>query len=104
MAGDNAYKVTLFFPLQDNDGKEFEMEIWRWWRREITTMLKGFTDLGVVDGWWLGHSDQNYWIVAIVKTEQEVNQIRDFLRRAREKFKQEKMYLDYHPTHYEEVV
>lgn len=103
MARDNAYKVTLFFPLKDNDGGEFEKEVWDWWTDEITRILTGFTDLGTVTGWWLGHSDQNRWIVVVLKSEEEVGQIRDFLRTARVKFRQKKMYLEYHPTYYEEV-
>jgi hypothetical protein len=39
----------------------------------------------------------------IVKTEDEIAVIRNFLREARIKFGQRVMYLDYHPVHYEEV-
>jgi hypothetical protein len=103
MASRNAYKLTLFFPLSDNDGVEFQKEVWDWWFGEITRTFAGFTDLGTVNGWWLGHSDQNRWIVMVLKNEEEVGQIRDFLRTAKEKFRQKKMYLEYHRTYYEEV-
>ena len=97
------YKVTLLFPLRDNDGNLFEEEVWRWWLREIAQLCRGFTDLGVVKGWWQNYSDQNRWIVMIVKSEREVDAIRNFLRVARTKFRQEAMYLDYHSVYFEEV-
>jgi len=99
----NALKVTLLFPLFDNEGNFFEEEIWGWWRDEMSKILTAFTDMGIVTGWWLGQSDRNRWIVTVVKAQKEVDRIRDFLRLAREKFKQEAMYLDYHPVHFEEV-
>ena len=57
----------------------------------------------VVKGWWQGHSDQNRWIVAVVRTENEVRRIRDFLRQARATFEQKAMYLEYHGVYFEEV-
>ncbi len=98
-----SFKVTLFFPLRDNDGNAFEEETWDWWRDEMQKLLRGFTDLGVVRGWWNGKSDRNRWIVIIVGTEKEVNRIREFLKLARRKFRQDTMYLDFHPVHFEEV-
>ena len=38
-----------------------------------------------------------------VRTEREVASIREFLQEARKKFRQKKMYLDYHPVFFEEV-
>jgi hypothetical protein len=49
------FRVTMFFPLRDNDGNAFEEEIWGWLRDELTKTLSGFTDLGVVSGWWQGN-------------------------------------------------
>ena len=69
-SGDH-FRVTMFFPLSDNDGNAFEEEIWEWWRDELTKILSGFTDLGVVSGWWQGQSDQNQSIVAIVESEEQ---------------------------------
>jgi len=45
--GSEHFKVTMFFPLHDNDGNEFEEETWGWWRDELTKLLSGFTDLGL---------------------------------------------------------
>ena len=97
------WKVTMLFPLFDNDGNPFAEAIWRWWRIEITRLARGFTDTGVVTGWWQGMSDQNRSVVIIVKTEREIDALRRFLVRARKKFRQRAMYFDYHPTHFEEV-
>ena len=97
------YQVTLLFPLRDNDGKPFEEEVWRWWLQKITQLCQGFTDLGVVEGWWQKHSDQNRWIVMNVKSGQEVDAIRDFMRAARKKFRQKTMYLEYHLVYLEEI-
>ena len=32
--GEEHFRVTMFFPLQDNDGNVFDEEIWEWWRDE----------------------------------------------------------------------
>ena len=38
-----------------------------------------------------------------VKSEREIDAVRDFLRVARKKFRQKAMYLDYHSVSFEEV-
>jgi len=48
-------------------------------------------------------SDQNRSIVMIVKTEREIEALREFLVLARKKFRQHAMYFDYHRTYFEEV-
>ena len=109
----NSFKVTLLFPISDNEGQPFSEEIWSWWRDELTRLIFGFTQMGVVrawwegrglaQGWWRGQSDQSRWLVIVVKTETEVNKIREFLRVARVRFSQDKMYFECHPVHFEEV-
>jgi hypothetical protein len=49
------FKVTMFFPLGDNEGNAFDEGTWDWWREGIKNLLPGLTDLGIVDGWWQGH-------------------------------------------------
>ena len=97
------FKVTLLFPLRDNEGNAFEEEVWRWWNRRMTRLFQGFTDRGVVKGFRRGQSDLNREIMINVKTEREVASIREFLQEARKKFRQKKMYLEYHPVFFEEV-
>jgi hypothetical protein len=97
------FRVTMFFPLRDNDGNAFEEEIWGWWRDELTNILSGFTDLGVVNGWWQGQSDQNKCIVAVVESAEKVDDLRRFLQSARKSFRQDAMYFEWHPVHFELV-
>lgn len=102
--GQRFFKVTLFFPLADNEGNLFDDDTWGWWRDELTRNQWAFTDLGVVAGWWEGHSDQNRWIVAVVETEEEVDKLRTFIRVARQWFRQECMYFEWHEVWFELVV
>ena len=97
------FKVTLLFPLRDNDGNPFPEEVWSWWLDAITKLVKALTDRGVVRGWWRRRWEPNREIFMIVKTQREVNAIRAFLRRARRKFKQDVMYLEYRLVYFEEV-
>ena len=96
-------KVTLLIPLNDNDGEPFDIVTWSWWNDELTALVTGFTDLGVVTGWWRGYADQNRVIVIIVKSTQEVDAIRRLLTEARARFRQEAMYLEYHRVFFEVV-
>jgi hypothetical protein len=96
-------KVTLLLPLNDNDGEPFDLFTWTWWHHRLTSLVSGFTDLGVATGQWRGYTDQNRVIVIIVKTMNEVSALRDLLIEARDRFRQEAMYLEYHPVFFEEV-
>lgn len=96
-------KVTLLVPLNDNDGIPFDIPTWSWWNDRLTSLVSGFTDAGLVTGWWRGYSDQNRVIVIIVRSQQEVDAIRELLTEARIRFRQEAMYLEYHEVFFEEV-
>jgi len=96
-------KVTLLIPLNDNDGEPFDLETWSWWTDQLSILVSGFTDLGVVTGWWRGYADQNRVIVIIVKSIREVEAIRRLLIEACSRFRQEAMYLEYHQVYFEEV-
>lgn len=96
-------KVTLLIPLTDNDGDPFDIATWSWWNDQLTSLVTGFTDLGVATGWWRGMADQNRVIVLIVKSAREVEAIKALLREARARFRQEAMYLEYHRVFFEEV-
>ena len=41
-------------PLKDNEGVPIDRDTWRWWHDRLTSLVAGFTDLGVVSGWWRG--------------------------------------------------
>jgi len=98
-----SYKVTLLIPLADNHGRPFDIRTWEWWSDRLTTLVAGFTDMGVATGWWRGYSDQNRVLVIVVKSLKEVGALRDLLREARFRFMQEAMYLEYHRVNFEEV-
>jgi hypothetical protein len=93
----------MFFPWEDNEGNVFDEDIWDWWDDEITRIVSGFTDLGLVVGWWRGHSDQNRWIMAVVRSNEEVDKLRDFVRVAGRRFKQDTMYFEWHAVRFELV-
>ena len=94
----------MLFPIYDNDGEPFEREIYEWFADEVKTIFpEGATEYGGhATGWWHGKIDLSRCIWAILE-EDELNVIREFLREAKEKFRQEKMYFEYHPTTYEEI-
>jgi hypothetical protein len=94
-------KVTLFSPLLDNDGEAFDEEVWRWWQREMLR-LGDYTAPGIVDGVYRGHTDHNRMIVMVVE-ESRLETIREFLVEARERFRQEAMYFEYHDVSFELV-
>lgn len=99
----DAYKVTLLIPMQDNEGQPFDLSTWSWWSDELADLVDGFTDMGVVTGWWHGYTDQNRAIIVIVRLMEEVLAIRSLLVRACKRFRQEAMYFEYHSVQFEEV-
>ncbi len=96
-------KVTLLFPLYDNDGNPFPTEVWNWCSNEIAKLVNAYTDRGTVRGWWRKRWEVNQEIFMIVKTADELGAVRQFLSHACREFNQEVMYLEYHPVHFEEV-
>jgi hypothetical protein len=95
-------KVTLFFPILDNDGNPFDKKTWQWWLRGILKISPGHTDMGHVGGVWKGYTDRCRWIMMVVSVD-KLDEIREFLKDAQKRFKQETMYLDYHPVFFELV-
>ena len=97
------FKVTTFFPLADDEGNLFDDDTWGWWRDELTRCVTAFTHLGDVAGWWESHFDQNRWIVAVVGAEEKVDKLRRFVQVARQRFRQECMYFEWHEVWFELV-
>jgi hypothetical protein len=100
---EESYKITVLLPLSDNQGEPFDAQTWLWWHHRLRALVRGFTDLGVVIGWWEGYSDQNRHLTIVVETTHEVEQIRELLGEARIRFRQEAMYFEYHLIHFEEI-
>lgn len=94
-------KVTLIFPITDNSGEPFDAEVWRWWQRALIE-LGDYTELGVGEGTFRGHTDRNRIVVMVVPPN-ALARIRTFLKEARRQFKQDAMYFEYHPVEFELV-
>ena len=78
----NAIKATLLFPLLDNDGDPFDRETWSWFQDQLVGLSDlgfDFTELGRTEGSWRGHTDRCRWIVTVVGSEVQVEEIRGFL-------------------------
>jgi hypothetical protein len=99
----NAFKVTLMFPMRDNEGRPFPTSVWRWWRVEMTRLLSGFTDAGEVEGYWQRQTEQNKMLLIVLKSENKLNEIRSFLQQARIRFRQKAMYFEFHPVFQEDI-
>jgi hypothetical protein len=59
--------------------------------------------MGVATGSWRGFTDQDRVIVVVVRSATEVEVLRQLLREARLRFRQEAMYFEYHRVNFEEV-
>ncbi|MBI3273168.1 MAG: hypothetical protein HYZ53_29530 [Planctomycetes bacterium] len=109
MARSRQVKVTLMFPIRDNDGKPFPLSTWRWWRDEMTRIFGAFTTVGRVTGYWEGMLDDHCLVFAILRPagrareRRALSQVRRFLATAKKLFRQKKMFFEYHPVSYEEV-
>jgi hypothetical protein len=103
MTKESGYKLTLLIPLLDNAGGRFDAGTWLWWHHSLSSIVTGFTDMGMVRGWWRGYSDRHRHFTIVVSAMHEVDGIRELLREARSRFGQEAMYFEYHPVHFEEV-
>jgi hypothetical protein len=90
-------KVTMLFPLIDNDGNPFDEPTWDWFTDRVTEVIGDFTEMGLTGGQWRGYSDRSRWIMAVIP-DGKLDGVYSFLREARVKFKQEAMYLDFHPV------
>jgi hypothetical protein len=101
--GKKHFKVTMFFPLEDNEGNAFDDGTWQWWHDGIDNVISGLTDLGIVEGWWQGQSDRNKWVVTVVEGVHQLDQLRRFVRLARKRFRQDTMYFEWHEVHFELV-
>ena len=95
-------KATLWFPILDNDDNPFEEETVSWLYDKLVEVLLNFTELGAGLGYWNGFTDHSRWFMAVVP-EERLGAIRSFLSEARQRFRQETMYLDYHPVEKELV-
>lgn len=98
MAKTTRIKVTMLFPILDKDGNPFEEETWSWWRDALGKAVgSAYNEPGQTLGHWEGYTELCRWIVAVVD-EDDLERIYAFLSAARSRFRQNVMYLDYHPV------
>lgn len=63
------FKITMLFPMRYPSPYGSDLipkHVWDWWLGEITTILKGGTDSGIVEGWWRKEWDASRMVFAIV--------------------------------------
>ncbi len=97
----NAFRVHLLFPLADNEGEPFDQDVWAWWRDQMTTLFRGFSIMGTVEGWWEGYTDEHRSVAVVVNSDGELESIRSFLAEARPHFRQEAMVLEVSAVRFE---
>lgn len=86
------------FPILDNNGNTFEEETWSWWYDALQETLGGaYNEPSQTLGHWEGYTELCRWIIAVVY-EEDLERIYAFLKEARSRFRQDVMYLDYHPV------
>ena len=94
----NAIKVTMLFPLLDNDGEPFSAEIWDWWLDNIIT-FGAYHELAT-RGTWKGRPERHRCVKIVITDESEIERLEAFLREAREAFGQEVMYFEAVRVHF----
>ena len=88
----NAIKVTMLFPLLDNDGDPFSAETWDWWLDQIVT-FGAYHELAS-RGTWKGRPEQHRCVKIVTTDVSEIERMERFLREAREVFGQEVTYFE----------
>jgi hypothetical protein len=83
----NATKVTMLFPLLQDDGEPFSAGTWEWW-------LANVADLGLYDerptrGSWRGSLKRYRFVQIVITDEAKLERLEAFLFEAREVFAQE---------------
>ena len=94
----NATKVTMLFPLLDNDGNPFSAEVWAWWLDSIVT-FGPYHELAT-RGSWKGIAERHRCVKIVVTDEAELQRLEAFLREARGMFGQEVMYFEAVQVHF----
>ncbi len=98
MLDPNATKVTMLFPLLDNDGKHFSAEVWSWWLDNIVT-FGAYHEL-TTRGSWKGRTERHRCVKIVITDEAELQRLEAFLGEAREVFGQEVMYFEAVQVHF----
>jgi hypothetical protein len=98
MLDPNATKVTLLFPIVDNDGNPFSAEVWSWWLDNVVT-FGPYHELAT-RGTWRSKPERHRCVKIVITDESELQRLEAFLREAREVFGQEVMYFEAVQVHF----
>jgi len=88
----------MLFPVFANDGSLFPAELWSWWLDSIVAI--GAYHEFFTRGAWEGHLEYHRCVTMVLEREEQLRQVEDFLREARERFGQEVMYLEATQVHF----
>jgi hypothetical protein len=95
----NASKVTMLFPLLQEDGEPFSAGAWDWWLDNIV-LFGAYHELAT-RGTWRGKPERHRCVKIVSTDELEVERLRAFVRAARDVFGQEAMYFESVRVHFE---
>jgi hypothetical protein len=99
----NAYRVTMIFPKKYPDGSPVLASVWIAMANELRELESDFTEILIRGEWRSEEDDDSGMYFITVPTLERVEELRHFVKRWRSPFKQETMYFDYHPVHFELV-
>jgi|ERR1044072_8857539 hypothetical protein len=94
----NALKVTLLFPIFDNDDAPFPPDLWEWWLVSLVSI--GAYHEFPTRGAWEGRLEYHRCVTLVLQTEEQLRKVEEFLREAREKFGQDVMYFEATQVHF----
>jgi hypothetical protein len=94
----NATKVTMLFPLLQDDGEPFSAGAWEWWLDNIVT-FGAYHELAS-RGMWRGNPERHRCVKVVATDESEVERMEAFVRQARDVFGQEAMYFEAVRVHF----
>ena len=94
----NATKVTMLFPLLQDDGEPFSAGTWEWWLDNIVT-FGAYHELAS-RGTWRGIPERHRCVKIVSTDPFEVERLETFVRDARDVFGQEAMYFEAAKVHF----
>ena len=95
----NATKVTMLFPLLQDDGEPFSAGVWDWWLDNILT-FGAYHELAT-RGTWRGNRERHRCVKIVTADDSEVRRLQNFVLDARTAFGQEAMYFEAVRVHFE---
>jgi len=94
----NALKVTMLFPIFDNNDAPFPPEVWGWWLVSIVSI--GAYHEFFTRGAWEGRLEYHRCVTLVLQTKEQLRKVEEFLEEARERFGQDVMYFEATQVHF----